>query len=126
LITEVRFPLPPSGSGTAFEKYALRKSQAIAVVNVAVVLVLQDGRIENAKVALGAVAPTVIRSPQAEQLLIGQVPSAALFEQAGEAARSDARPIDDIRGSAAFRKHLVGVCVPRALHTAHMRVSNPE
>jgi CO/xanthine dehydrogenase FAD-binding subunit len=124
LITEVRFPLPSSRSGTAFEKFALRKSQAISVVNAAAVLSFKDGRIENAKVALGAVAPTVIRSPQAEQLLLGQVPSAALFEKAGEAARSDARPIDDIRGSATFRKYLVGVCVQRALHTALARVSN--
>jgi carbon-monoxide dehydrogenase medium subunit len=118
LIAEVRFPKPLVGSGTAFIKYALRKSQAISVVNVAVVLHLNQGKIDRAALALGAVGPTIIRSPSAEQILKGQPPSEALFEAAGEAARRDANPIDDLRGSASFRRYLVGVCVVRALRTA--------
>jgi carbon-monoxide dehydrogenase medium subunit len=126
LITEVRFSKPPQGSGTAFIKYALRKSQAISVVNVAVVLHLDQGKIDRVSLFLGSVGPTIIRSPSAEQVLMGQPPNEALFEIAGEAARRDARPIDDLRGSASFRRYLVGVCVIRALRAALHRIPIPE
>ena len=124
LITEIRIPLPGDPhcrTGTAFEKFALRKSQAIAVVNAAVVIIMKNGKIDTARVALGAVGPTIIRSPLAEHCLLGQTPTDELFAKAAEAARLDARPIDDVRGSASFRKQLIGVCVQRALKTAHNR-----
>lgn len=118
LIKEIRFAIPPEGTGTAFYKYALRKSQAISVVDAAVCLKIEDGVIRHAAVALGAVAPTIIRSPEAEAVLIGEPPSEDLFARAGEAARKDARPIDDIRGSASFRRYLVAVCVSHAVRSA--------
>lgn len=126
LIQEVRFPKPPEGTRTAFYKYALRKSQAIAVVNAAVVLRAENGAIEFARVALGSVAPTAIRSRQAEQALAGQTPGEETFQQAGEAARLDAAPISDIRGSASFRRYLVGVSVVQALRTAWERTPSTE
>jgi CO/xanthine dehydrogenase FAD-binding subunit len=121
LIRAIRFPILPKEAGTAFYKYALRKSQAISVVNAAAVLHLQSGRIIDSAVSLGAVAPTIIRSPAAEQVLLGQIPSVELFFKAGEAARQDAHPIDDIRGSASFRRYLVGVCANKAIQAAYRR-----
>jgi CO/xanthine dehydrogenase FAD-binding subunit len=121
LIVEISFPIPANGSSSAFYKYALRKSQAISVVNASTLLQVKEGRIERAAVALGAVAPTIIRSPEAEAALLGQEPTMEVFKQAGEAARQDASPISDIRGSAAFRHYLVGVSVTRALEDAWQR-----
>jgi carbon-monoxide dehydrogenase medium subunit len=118
LIKEIRFSIPPAGSGSAFYKYALRKSQAISVVDAAACVQVQDGQIKQAAVALGAVASTIIRSPAAEAVLIGQPPSEVLFARASEAARQDAHPIDDIRGSASFRRYLVAVCVSHAVKSA--------
>lgn len=126
LITAVRFRAKPPSTSTAFYKYGLRKSQAISVVNAAVLLREIDGKIEHAVVALGSVAPTIIRSPAAESILLGQEPSPELFADAGEAARADSRPISDIRGSADFRRHLVGVCVSRALAIAHQRQESTQ
>ncbi|MCZ7554345.1 MAG: hypothetical protein B6D39_08070 [Anaerolineae bacterium UTCFX2] len=123
LIKEIRFAIPAEGTGTAFYKYALRKSQAISVVDAAVCVQLSDGVIKHATVALGAVAPTIIRSPAAESVLIGEPPSEDLFDRAAEAACQDARPIDDIRGSAAFRKYLVGVCTSHAVRSACERAA---
>lgn len=118
LIKEIRFTVQPEGFGSAFYKYALRKSQAISVVDAAVVVHVRDNLIIQARVALGAVAPTIIRSPAAESVLIGESPSEDLFARAGEAASQDARPIDDIRGSAAFRRYLVPVCTSHAARSA--------
>ncbi len=118
LISEIRFNVNSEEKGTAFYKYSLRKSQAISIVNAAAVLTIKNGQIDHAAVALGAVAPTVIRCRKAEAALVGQVPSLALFETAGDLARSEAQPIDDIRGSASFRSYLVGVCVRQVLQMA--------
>lgn len=121
LIKAIRFKVPPENSTTAFYKYGLRKSQAIAVVNVATDLWLKDGTIEHAAVSLGSVAPTTIRSPRAEAALVGQKAGEEAFQKAAEGARQDATPISDIRGSASFRHHLVGVSVVKALQAAWQR-----
>lgn len=121
LIKEVRFAIPKKGTGTAYYKYGLRKSQAISVVDAAACIHIYQGKIEQATIALGAVAPTIIRSHSAEAVLLGQAPSIDLIAKAGEAARFDARPIDDIRGSAAFRRYLVAVSVSHAIEAAFER-----
>ena len=89
----------------------------ISVVCVAARLVL-DASLERcleARVALGAVAPTAVRAHAAERLLEGQPVGAEAFRRAAEAAQESCRPIDDVRASATFRQHLVGVLVRRAL-----------
>jgi CO/xanthine dehydrogenase FAD-binding subunit len=122
LITQVRFhPIQP-GEGSSFLKFGLRQSQAVSVVNVACRFQVKDGLIHAPALAVGACAPTVVRSPSAEKLLSGKPPSAALFAEAGEAARVDALPIDDIRGSGQFRRHLVAPLVQRVLNLALERI----
>ncbi len=128
LITSIRFKASEAGQGSSFVKFGLRQSQTISVVSVAAWLWVKAGVIHTAAVALGAVAPTVIRVPTAEQVLTGKGGTALLFEQAGEAARGEACPIADIRGSASFRRHLVGPLVQRALQSAWDRAcpASPE
>lgn len=115
LITEVAFPLPGDSARGAFLKLRKRNALAIAVVSAAVTVTLTDGVISEAHIALGAVAPTVIRASAAEQVLRGREPSAELLAQAGELAAAASRPITDIRGSAAYRREMVKVLVRRGL-----------
>ena len=118
LIQELNFQLLEADTGSSFIKFGLRKSQAISLVMVATVIQVRQNRITKANVALGAVAPTIVRSPSAEAILIGARPSGKLFSLAGEAAQQDIHPIDDIRAGAEFRRHLTGILVYRALKTA--------
>ncbi len=91
----------------------------IAAVGVGVRLTLaSDDTIQRARICLGAVAPTPIRATEAEEALTGKPSSHELFDQAAELAQAAARPISDTRGSAEFRRHLVGVMTKRCLEIA--------
>ena len=117
LLTRVRVPRPPPQSATAFLKAGRRKAMEISVVCVAVRLTLDANRERclEARIALGAVAPTTVRAHAAERVLEGQPATAEAFRRAAEAAREACAPIDDVRASSQFRRHLVGVLVRRAL-----------
>jgi carbon-monoxide dehydrogenase medium subunit len=117
LLTRVSLPALPARAATAFLKAGRRRAMEISVVCVAARLTL-DASLERcleARVALGAVAPTAVRAHQAERALEGQPIGGEAFRHAAEAAQEACRPIDDVRASAAFRQHLVGVLVRRAL-----------
>src|SRR6185295_661911 len=117
LLTRVSFSALPARAATAFLKAGRRRAMEISVVCVAARLTL-DASLErclDARVALGAVAPTALRAREAERALEGQPAGAETFRRAAEAAQQACRPIDDVRASAAFRRHLVGVLVRRAL-----------
>jgi len=111
----------PLYSGGGYEKLGMRKALEISVVNVAAFLALDgpSGAIKEARVVLGAVAPTPMRSPSAESALIGREPDERLFQEAGEKAAGDARPIDDFRGSAEYRSEMVKVLTKKALGRAY-------
>jgi xanthine dehydrogenase iron-sulfur cluster and FAD-binding subunit A len=115
MLVEITFPLLGSGKVGTFLKLGLRRAQAISVVNTAVVLEIKDERIESAVITLGAVAPTIIHATTAESHLAGQRLNPETIARAGELAAQDARPIDDIRGSAAYRRAMVRTLVMRAL-----------
>ncbi|HLB27482.1 MAG TPA: xanthine dehydrogenase family protein subunit M [Dehalococcoidia bacterium] len=121
LLRELRLPVPPANTGGVYVRQTPRKQMDIAVVGVAVLLTLDGDRIERARVALGAVAPTPIRAPETEAALEGQAVSEPLFAKAAEAAAAEARPISDQRGSAEFRRHLVRVTTERCLQVAARR-----
>ena len=74
-----------------------------------------EGRVLWARIALGAVAPTPIRVPAAEQALIGCKLDQSAIEAAAASVESEVRPIDDVRAPAGYRRHLSGVLVRRAL-----------
>jgi carbon-monoxide dehydrogenase medium subunit len=113
-------PTPAPRTGGRYERHTPRAEMDIAVVGVAALVTLEpDGDlIREARIALGAVAPTPVRAPEAEAFLAGQPPSNEAFERAAELALLAARPISDIRGSAAFRRHLVQVMTARCLRRA--------
>jgi CO/xanthine dehydrogenase FAD-binding subunit len=121
LLTEVTFALPDLASGSAFFKLGKRSAMVIAVVSVAAVITLAEGLIRDARIALGSVAPTVVRASQAEAMLRGRTPDELLFRQAGEIARQEAQPIDDFRASAEYRRRMVAVLTRRALEKAYAR-----
>ena len=120
ILTKVIVDRAEPGTGGGYVKLGLRRTLEIALVNTAAVLTLDaDGKtIKSARVALGAVAPTPVRAPKAESVLLGKVASDELFAHAGEAAKQDARPITDHRGTTEFRLEMVSVLTRRALHQA--------
>ena len=121
LLVEVIVPAPASGSGSAYQRHTPRKQMDIAVVGVAAGLTLQGERIQRARIALGAVAPTPVRARGAEAALEGQSATEGVFTRAAEIAAGECSPITDVRGTAEFRRHLVRVMAERILRTAAER-----
>lgn len=121
IMTEVRVPPQPDAFGAAYARFAQRDGNAIAVAAVAASLLMDDGRIKEARVVLNAVSPTPKRVCQAEELLKGREPDRQAFEAAAATARTAAEPISDVRASAEFRRELVEVLTRRALETALVR-----
>lgn len=115
LVRSVILPPVPFRTAVTYEKAGPRAAMDIAVVGVAVAQTYDAaGLCTRARVALSAVAPTPIRVPEAEQALIG-APTSARIEAAVAAVVAAARPIDDIRASATYRRRLVGVLAARAI-----------
>lgn len=122
ILTSILVPPQPSGSGARFLRFIPRNEMDIAVANAAAFLRLDgDGRIAEARVAVGAVAPTPLLVPRAAEALVGTLPGEEAFAQAAALAAEAARPITDVRGSAAQRRHLVRVLTVRALRGALAR-----
>jgi xanthine dehydrogenase iron-sulfur cluster and FAD-binding subunit A len=115
MLVDIAFPALKSGQCGTFLKLGLRRAQAISLVNTAVVLDLGPGTVKSAVITLGAVAPTIIHAPEAEAFLVGKELTGEVIARAAELAAAASRPIDDIRGSAAYRKAMVRVLVTRAL-----------
>ena len=105
LITRISWPRLPANAVNTFYKLARRKGDAITVTGVAVTLAAADGRCTMARIALGSVAPVVLRAKEAEALLEGQALTPALIDEAAAAAANSCSPIDDIRASAGYRRH---------------------
>lgn len=115
MLMEIFFPALTDRQRGTFVKLALRRAQAISLVNVAIVLTLDGSTVESASITLGAVAPTIIHAPAAEIYLRGKTLTDDVVAEAGSLARSSSRPIDDIRGSAAYRSEMVKVITSRGL-----------
>ncbi len=120
LLSEIRFPVGPGSRRSAFFKLGLRRAQAISVVNSAIVLDFDEDRIARARLTLGSVAPVVLHAEEAEAFLTGKSLDLEVIEHAAALAANAAQPIDDLRGSAAYRKHMVKVCVSRSLRDLQM------
>lgn len=115
MLVDISFPLPAPEARSTFVKLGLRRAQAISIVNAAVVLDLDGQTVRRAKITLGAVAPTIVHATTAERLLEGAILTTETIEHAAAAAVEAARPIDDIRGSSAYRVEMVRTTVKRAL-----------
>jgi carbon-monoxide dehydrogenase medium subunit len=117
ILVEIAFPAPPPGARSAFVKLGLRRAQAISIVNSAVVVDLDGQEVRRAAIALGAVTPVIVRAQAAEDGLVGKKLDQANIAQAARWAVQSAAPIDDLRGSAAYRREMVEVCVRRCLRS---------
>lgn len=118
MVTEVRIPVPNGPSGGSYQKLE-RKVGDYATVAVAAHLELGDtGAITRAGVALTAVVPKNTKVTAAEDVLVGNHPSAELFEEAAELAAQASEPRDDVRGSAEWKRNVVRVFTRRALTAA--------
>jgi carbon-monoxide dehydrogenase medium subunit len=118
LLVSLHIPAPVAGSGAAYRRFTPRNEMDIAVAGAGAYVELEAGRIRLARLALSSVAPAPLAVPAAEARLAGQTPSRALWDAVAAAAREAAQPISDMRGSAAYRKHLAGVMACRALNIA--------
>jgi carbon-monoxide dehydrogenase medium subunit len=122
LVVEIEVPAPAPRSADAYLRLIPRTEMDIAVVGSAVQLTLDDaGVVSSARVALGAVAPTVLEAPEVVEALVGTRLEEAALARAGSAASAAARPIDDRRGTVAYRKKVVGVLTRRAARIAYER-----
>jgi carbon-monoxide dehydrogenase medium subunit len=128
LLVSLHFPVPSPHSGAHYLRFIPRGEMDIAVAGAGAWLQLSadHARILDARIALSAVAPTPLVAVGAAAALGGQPPTEATFAQAAQLARHAARPISDARGTAAQRRHLVGVLVLRALRRAAQRARGAE
>jgi len=118
--------LPPANAArqiSAYNRLEYRQAMEIAVVGAAVWLALENGHCVDARIAITAVAPTCVRAPEAEKVLKGQSLDGDRIDQAAKAAAAAARPIDDVRGSADYRRAMVPVIVRQALERAVERAA---
>ncbi len=118
IIKEVIVPSTKPNMTYAFEKYALKGGMDIALVNVAVNLGIENGTVLNSTICVGAVAPTPLRPAAAENALRGKALNQKLIEDAARLAADCSSPIDDVRASAGYRKHIVFVLTKRAIEKA--------
>jgi carbon-monoxide dehydrogenase medium subunit len=118
LVTGVSFDRPEGAFHSGFAKLGLRNAVAISVANCAIFATAQGGKFRDVRLACGAVAPRPMRMLAAEALLAGEQPTAELVEEAGRAASAECDPITDLRASATYRRHVVGVLVARVLEAA--------
>jgi len=117
IVTEIILPGVCAGTGMAFLKIG-KTGATIAKVNAAVLLVLADGKCTEARIALGAVAPAVIRAAEAETVLKGEKVDDGLIEKAAATATGEASPITDFRSTAEYRRVMIKALVKDALHKA--------
>ena len=120
ILAELRLPPPLPNSGSLYIKHSPRGAMDIATVGVAGVVSLENqGRTcREVRIALASVAPTPIRARSAEEMLRGQVLTPQLVTAAAQEAEARVTPIDDARGSAAYRKSIVGALTQRTLERA--------
>lgn len=121
VVSAVILPARGTGGGDAYERFIPRTEMDIAVVGVGINLVVDGDTITEARVSLGAVAPTVLLVEDAANALIGSTLDEAALDALAAAATAACNPIDDKRGTIKFRKHIAGVLAKRVARTAYDR-----
>jgi CO/xanthine dehydrogenase FAD-binding subunit len=127
MITQLRFRALGDGDGSAFDRLAKRKALILPILNAGVVVGVEDGTVQRARVAIGPVATTPFVATDAAQWLIGRTADAAAAAEAARLAAQAAQPrYSLLRGSAEYRKSMVEVLVRRALSRALAQASGEE
>ena len=115
MLVDIHFRAMPDTARGVFVKLGLRRAQAISVVHAALILDFEGESVKSASIALGSVAPTIVSAPPAESHLEGRRLSYEVIARSAQLAAETAKPIDDIRGGAAYRAQMVAVMVRRGL-----------
>jgi CO/xanthine dehydrogenase FAD-binding subunit len=126
LLTEVLVAAPPDGTGSCYARLEYRRQMEIAIVGVTAAVTVADGRVTRARVAITALAPTIMLVPEAEEALLGSDGGVAAAAAAAEAAAQAAKPISDVRGSADYRRAMAVVVARRVIHAAVRRAKGDE
>jgi carbon-monoxide dehydrogenase medium subunit len=120
LLTALRFPTV-KGAGSSFQRIGRRKGFTLSVVNAAVYVERSGDELAEVRIALGSVAPTPIRVPKVENEIRGKKMNEELVVGAAQACVEEAKPIDDVRGTAEYRKDMTAVLVKRSMREAWRR-----
>jgi len=116
MLLDITFPAMTENERGVFLKLGLRRAQAISVVNATVILTFDaDEVVTKAAIALGSVAPTIIRIPQAEEALVGNKLTTELMAEVARLTANIPTPIDDVRSTAAYRSEMIKVFIMRGL-----------
>jgi CO/xanthine dehydrogenase FAD-binding subunit len=121
LLTEVEVPLPSSESGSCYARLEYRRQMEIAVVGSSAAVTFAEGKIEQARVAITALAPTIRLVPEAADALVGSDGGAPAVREAARAAARAAEPISDVRASAEYRRAMAEVVTRRVVTAAAAR-----
>jgi len=117
MLVDISFPAMKTTQRGTFIKIALRRAQAISIVDTAIILDFEADLVKSASITLGAVAPTIIHATEAEAYLSGRQLTDEVIEEAARLTMNASKPIDDIRGSAAYRHEMVRVSAKRGLRS---------
>lgn len=125
MLVDISFPAMKNNQLGTFNKLALRRAQAISLVNVAAIVTFSDGdnasngksKVEKASITLGAVAPTIIHANGAENYLVDKVLNDEVIEHTARMVEEASKPISDVRASHDYRREMVRVCALRSLRS---------
>jgi CO/xanthine dehydrogenase FAD-binding subunit len=126
LLTEIRLSLPEDGTGSCYARLEYRRQMEIAIVGATASVTLVDGTVSRARVAITALAPTILLVPEAEGALLGSDGGAGPVKEAAAAAARASRPISDVRGSADYRRAMAEVVARRVVEAAIRRAEGDE
>lgn len=118
LVTAIRVPRPPAGTGTAYHSLSQRGKLDCSAVGVGTMIILDGERCTDARLVVGACAPVPMRTEEAERMLVGKRMTDTLIRQAAQTASEETSPITDVRASAPYRWKMVTVLTIRALTDA--------
>ena len=128
ILTHIKVPKLKAGTGISIEKFGLRDAAAISVASAVALVTIENGICTYARIVIGSVAPIPFISNSASKILVGEkienlINESEILEKAGDLAVADARPLNDIRGSAEYRRQLVKVLVKRTIKKAALRAT---
>ncbi len=121
ILTRVIIPKPKPGESATFYKIGTRKAQAISKVVMCVRSIIQNEIVEDIAIALGSVAPTVVRAPKTEKFLMGKKLNENIIDEARKSLAEEIKPIDDIRSTADYRKFVAANLLGRYLTDTFLR-----
>ncbi len=126
LLESVDVPLPRAGTGSCYARLEYRRQMEIAVVGATAVLAFEGDRVVHARLAITALAPTILRVHEAEAALLDSDAGPAAAQRAAQALAAAAKPISDVRASAAYRSAMAAVIGRRAIEVAAARARGAE